>query len=183
MSLNETATPVRARRGRPPAAGAPAAAPVTAPADPVPATALVGNGQPDAPLAPRVRKPFGARTQKLDNSERPGFHRHWFNDVGNRIRDAQEAGYTFVLDHAGKKMSHVVGVAEHGGGITAFRMEIPLEWYEEDQRKKVAVGEEKMNQIKNGIVGDMRPGEDGAYRPVNQAGTIGADIQIGNRRK
>lgn len=178
MSLNETATPVRARRGRPPAAEAPA------PAAPVAVSGVVVADAPtDAPVAPRVRKPFGARTQKLDNSERLGYHRHWFNDKGNRIRDAQEAGYSFVLDHAGKKMTHIVGVAEAGGGgITAYRMEIPLEWYDEDQRKKVAAGEEKMNQIKHGIVAGVVPGEDGAYRPVNKSGTVGADIRIGNRK-
>lgn len=177
MSLNETAAPVRARRGRPSAAEAPAIEPA--------APVVAGEGAAEGPVeipTPRVRKPFGARTQKLDNSERPGFHRHWFNDKGNRIEDALAAGYTFVNDRHGKKMSHVVGVAEHGGGITAYRMEIPLDWYDEDQRKKVAIDEAKMNQIKHGVVAGVIPGEDGAYRPVNKSGTIGADIRIGNRK-
>lgn len=183
MSLNESAAPVRARRaGRPPAAETPAPTPaVTAVAAPASAP-VAADGQADAPVAPRVRKPFGARKYKLDNSQRPGFSRHWFNDVGNRIRDAQEAGYNFVLDHAGNKMTHIVGKAEGGGGIVGYRMEIPSDWYEADQAAKVAVNEEKMNQIKHGIAGGAVPGEDGAYRPVNQAGTLGADIRIGTRK-
>jgi len=176
--MSEVSTaPVRARRAaksEPAAAEAPKTAPTNG------ASTHVAE-VPERP-ANFVRKPFGGVQYKLDNSERPGYHRHWFNDKGNRIKDALEAGYSFVLDSAGKKMSHVVGVAEHGGGVTAYRMEIPLEWYEEDQRKKLAANDEKMQQIRNGVVAGVVPGQDGAYQPMNKAGTIGADIRVGNRK-
>jgi len=179
--MSETATaPVRARRAAKsaePAIEAPKPAPTNG------AAAHIADSEtlPERP-ASRVRKPFGGVQYKLDNSERPGYHRHWFNDKGNRIKDALEAGYDFVKDSQGKKMSHIVGVGEHGGGITAYRMEIPLEWYEEDQRKKLAANDEKMQQIRNGVVAGVVPGQDGAYQPMNKAGTIGADIRVGNRK-
>src|ERR1041384_4296280 len=44
------------------------------------------------------RKPFGSQGQKLAYADRPGYHRHWFNDTPGRIMDAQSAAYDFVLD-------------------------------------------------------------------------------------
>ena len=125
-----------------------------------------------------VRKPFGSRNQKLDNSERPGFHRHWFNDRGSRIQDALAAGYTFVMTADGRKMSRTVGVAEQGGGQAAYRMEIPLEWFNEDQKAKEDRNRAILDQIRNGVAAGVTPGQDGAYQPVNKSGTIGADIKM-----
>lgn len=179
--MSEVSTaPVRARRtSKPePIAEAPKSVPANGAAT---HTADVADQAAERP-ANFVRKPFGGVQYKLDNSQRTGYHRHWFNDKGNRIKDALDAGYNFVLGSDGKKMSHVVGVGEHGGGVTAYRMEIPLEWYEEDQRKKLAANDEKMQQIRNGVVAGVVPGQDGAYQPMNKAGTIGADIRVGNRK-
>ena len=179
--MTAQSTPVRATRAKrtPMTAPAPAEASIAAPIVPAPmAEALPVSADVDHLPAGFVRKPFGARNQRLDNSERPGYHRHWFNDYPGRIQAALEAGYTHVKDKAGKNMCRLVGTAEGGGGLNAYRMEIPLEWYEADQKAKQARDEAKMDQIRRGIVAGVAPGEDGAYRPMNKAGSLGADIKM-----
>ncbi len=181
-----TTTPVRARRVR---AERPTAAPAVVEAPPAASPPPVANGlhvEDDPTLGPvspeRVRQPLGRWRRKLDNSERPGFHRHWFNDYAGRIDEATAAGYTHVKDSTGNNMKRVVGPNEHGGGLLAYRMEIPQDWYDADQKLKREHDEAKLNQIRRGEVAGVAPGQDGAYQPVNKAGTIGADIRIGNRK-
>lgn len=112
-------------------------------------------------LPPRPnRKPFGSMEQKLAYEDRPNFHRHWFNDVGARITRATEAGYEHVKDKDGKNVSKVVGVAEGGGALTAFLMEIPEEWYKSDMSaqqeeidaREASIKRGKDNQLENGYV-------------------------------
>lgn len=126
-----------------------------------------------------VRQPFGQRRSKLDNSQRPGFHRHWFNDWPgmDRIGDALRAGYTHVKDSAGKNMQRVVGTSEAGGGLISYRMEIPQEWYDADQKAKDIARAEQLAQLRRGVSGGHVPGQDGAYSPTNKAGGTGADIK------
>ena len=177
MSMDSASpAPVRARRAR---QEAPASAPVPVAPSVEPAAPVVQAEAPTGPvLSARVRKPFGYRRNKLDNTERAGFHRHWFNDKGSRIKDALDAGYTHVMDAEGKPMKYVVGVSEHGGGMTAYRMEIPLEWYEADQKAKLDERMKVMDQIRRGQApGGHAVGQDGAYSPTNKSGTTGVDIR------
>lgn len=116
--------------------------------------------------AKRVRKPFGGRRQKLAYDQRPGYHRHWFNDVLDRIREAEEAGYEHVKDSAGKNVSRIVGSSAKGDGIVAYLMEIPIEWYQEDQAAKAARVDEVEQSMRRGTVqGIATPGVDGIYVP------------------
>lgn len=127
MSNAATApTPTRARR-----------APMTAPAAPEPAPeAPAAAAEPEGTRS--ARKPFGVRSQRLENNTIPGFQCYWFNDFPGRIDRAKEAGYEHVLDSNGKPVQKVVGVAEGGGGLRAYRMKIPLEFYLADQAAKEA---------------------------------------------
>lgn len=104
------------------------------------------------------RKPFGAMEQKLAYEQRPNFHRHWFNDVGNRIIRAQEAGYKHVTDKEGKVVSKVVGTKEGGGALHGFLMEIPEEWYKEDMAAQAAEIDVKEQAIKRGEL-DVQSGD------------------------
>ena len=118
----------------------------------------------DSGLAARpVRKPFGALDQKLAYAARPGFHRHWFNDVGNRIARAQEAGYEHVKGDDGRNVSKIVGTLEGGGAMTAFIMEIPEEWYQADMKAQQELITDKENQIRRGEL-ESKQG-DGRYVP------------------
>lgn len=97
-----------------------------------------------------ARKPFGSMQLKLAHEIRAGFHGHWFNDTPGRIGRAQEAGYEHVKDKDGKNMSRVVGVAEGGGALTAFLMEIPEEWYQADMQLEQSHIDEKEELMRRG---------------------------------
>lgn len=106
-----------------------------------------GPGRP--PRVERKRgRPMSIPMQKMEVPENPGFHRHWLNDVGGRIQQALESGYTYVekvnveLNEVGvtpgntdlgSKVSMYVGTDEQGKPLKAYLMEIKQEWYDEDQ--------------------------------------------------
>lgn len=173
--MSETSVaPVRARRVR--AEAPPVAPPVASPPPPAhqaeapPRQDVNGEALGPVPMQ-RARKPLGRQYQKLDNSERPGFHRHWFNDDDKgRVKDALEAGYTHVLDNEGKPMSRVVSRREGGGGLLAYRMEIPIDWYRQDQDEKVAARRQRQQDMQRGVTGTGAPGEDGRYVPLGPDG-------------
>lgn len=56
---------------------------------------------------------------------REGYHRHWFNDYGNRVNDALIAGFTRCVDGAGDAIRRQVGVGR-SGPLYAFALEIPI---------------------------------------------------------
>ena len=169
----DTGIATRARRARAEAPTAPA--PASAPPAPTASEAGVDLPQRSA------RKPFGSHVLKLAYPERPGYHRHWFNETPGRIARATEAGYTHVKGADGKNIARIVGVAEVGGGQNAYLMEIPLEWYKEDQALKDAKRDEIDAKLKRGIVAGSAPGHDGAYLPMNKAGTVGPDVKMNGK--
>lgn len=122
-------------------------------------------GVPSEPQAarPARRKPFGSMEQKLAYAERPGFHRHWFNDVPGRIDRAKEAGYENVKDKDGNVVVRNVGIADGGGPLRAYLMEIPQEWYQEDMKAQQNLIDEREQQIKRGEL-EAKEG-DGRYVP------------------
>lgn len=148
-------------------------------AAPAPSPALVNadagpRADAHGPLGPmaadRVRKPLGQLRMKLDNSVDPTFHRQWFNDDKDRIKDALEAGYAHMLDEQGKPRSRVVGTKKEGGPLVAYRMEIPIEFWQEDQDQKVAVRRQRQHEMQSGATGRGQPGEDGRYVPKGPDG-------------
>ncbi len=128
-----------------------------------------------------VRKPFGSHVQKLKYPDRPGFHRHWFNDTPGRVARALEAGYKHVQDREGKNVARIVGVASTGGGQNAYLMEIPEQWWKDDQAVKDKARDDLDARIKRGVIAGTAPGQDGAYLPTNQAGTVGPEIKVHGR--
>ena len=73
------------------------------------------------------------------------FHYHWFNDVGDRLYNAVEAGYMFVAKTGlaagdtnvesarGTESVMSKGV---GGGKKAYLMKIPMEFFIQDKQAK-----------------------------------------------
>lgn len=142
------------------------APPGNPPLPPAKAGATTADPEPGARgPATFVRVPFGAQTLKMNYLDRPGFHRHWFNDDDRgRVARAQKAGYTHVLDEDGKPVSMPVGVREGGGALRAYLMEIPQEWFQEDQ----AAGQKLVDEIDEAIYGgrlEQQPGESHRYIP------------------
>src|SRR5262249_4748448 len=136
-----------------------------------PASTLPPNSAASATAPPRRRgkaNPFGTHEQKLSYAPRPGYYRRWFNDVGTRITQALEGGYTHVVGNDGKNVMRPVGVAEHGGALIAYLLEIPKEWYDEDMAAQQAEVDKVEEAMRRGVV----PGgnTEGMYLPVRPDG-------------
>ena len=125
-----------------------------------------GPGRPraDREIQTRKRRPMSIPMRKLEFPERPGFHRHIINDVGGRLQQALDGGYTFVDKNdvqlnevgvtpgnadLGSRVSTPVGTDEHGKAIFGYLMEIPQEWFDEDQK----VIHDRNDQVDKAILG------------------------------
>lgn len=121
--------------------------------------------------------------QKLVAPRREGYVRRWVNDDGTRLEDLQDKGYSFVEDTTsgdpdilssdlGNRKSQIVGRKADGSPLTAYLMEQPSPFHEEDSQEKEARRHEVERQIKKGAVS-----ADG--NPINQPGTQTYDPQRG----
>jgi len=121
-------------------------------------------------LTRRTRKPLGTSEQKLAYPPRSGFVRRWFNDVPGRVsRAVEEGGWTHVLDAKGKNVERVVGTRPEGGALTAFLLELPEEWYQEDMQAQQAAIDEKERAMRRGQVDSKNPQDrDSHFRSTAQ---------------
>ena len=92
---------------------------------------------------------YGEAEQKLAWPEIPGFRLFWANDEPGRVADLLEKGYSHV-EKDGKPVSRVVGKGQMGGGLIAYLLKIPMEWYNEDVLNSQASEDEKMRRIREG---------------------------------
>jgi len=135
--MSETFTPTP-RRGRPPAIKA------DEPAEGV------------APTTRRRRASVGGAAMKLLAPTRPGYVRRWFNDLGNRVADAQELAYDFVQDPDIKshsqdtRISRLVGTKPDGSPLHAFLMETPEDEYAGGLAEKEAHNRKVDEAIRDG---------------------------------
>lgn len=104
----------------------------------------------------KERVPLGGGKQRLAAPDpKPEFVQRWVNDDPGRIQQALAGGYQFVVNpnasksgeyyqdangtsDIGASMSRIVGSSVEGGGKRAYLMEIPKEFYDEDQASKQA---------------------------------------------
>jgi hypothetical protein len=93
------------------------------------------------------RKPLGSFSQKLAIAKRRGFHTHWFNDEGNRIAEALDAGWAHRL-REGKPIKRAVGSGRDKGVLWAFAMDLPLFFWEQDLAVRHAFAESRMAALK-----------------------------------
>jgi hypothetical protein len=98
-----------------------------------------------------VRKPFAERQARLSAPQRPGFHRHWFNDQPGRIVEMQERGYKIVTAD-GKPIKRTVGISARGDGETGILMEIPIQWWLDDMRQQQRSADETEATIRRNEV-------------------------------
>lgn len=146
--MSETFTPTP-RRGRPPAVKPEA------------------TTEAAAPTTRRRRASVGGASLKLTAPTRPGFIRRWFNDLGNRIADAQELAYDFVQDSGIKshsqdtRISRLVGTKPDGSPLQAFLMETPEDEYAGGLAEKEAHNRKVDEAIRDGrdSTGQMVPSE------------------------
>lgn len=130
------------------------------------------------PTDRRERKPLSGFRLKLDAPSREGYQRRWINDTGNRLREAQEGGWTFVNDETALTASHtdtadtrvsvIAGRHEAGGVMHAYLMEIPQEWYDEDQAAKEQELDEIDEALRRGRVQGADPRDAEAFSNTSQ---------------
>lgn len=130
------------RRGRPPAA------PVADTPQPAETTA--------APSQRRRRSSVGGHALKLNAPVREGFKRRWFNDVNNRIAEADELGYDHVCEPGlqtadpSSRVSRIVGTKANGEALKSYLMETPDELYAQGLSEKEARNAEVDTAIREG---------------------------------
>ena len=108
---------------------------------------------------------------KLHAPKREGFVRRWVNDKGNRIAELEEIGYTLVeergidTDGPGSRVNRLAGTHEGGAPLKTYLMEIPEEYYREDQQDKDEALKEFDREISEGRdpSGEIDPRH--SYRP------------------
>ena len=102
----------------------------------------------------KKRIPIATRNV-LKAAQKKDFHRRFFNDVEDRLEVAEAAGYRFVKGNVstgdklvgdGSKKGSCV-TKQVGGGRTAYLMEIPQEYYDEDQKAK----QDAINETERGL--------------------------------
>ena len=117
----------------------------------------------------RARVPFGQQALKLDYEQREGYQRRWINDTPGRIRRAMQGGWVHVEEN-GKPVDYGVS----SGGLKAFLMEIPNEFYDEDFEQK----QEKLNEVDDQVYRGTHKQEAGDKRYV-PPGAIKVGVQRG----
>lgn len=100
------------------------------------------TNRPDRSKAARV--PLGNRARLSFNNLEEGYVYRVINDVDDRIKRAESAGYEFVESEASLGETRVADASKIGakvskpvgGGITGYLMRIKKDWYNEDQETK-----------------------------------------------
>jgi len=162
------------RRGRPP--GSTNRVSTSPMADPPEAPEPVQREEP-APRSDRPqRRPLGVSQLKLSLPPRPGYVRRWINDLDDRIEQALAGGYSHVKDSKGRNISRGVGVSPRGGGLTAYAMEIPQEWYDEDFARKQGMIDVTDHTILRSMHGASQG--DGRYVPQLPGGEPITKLQV-----
>jgi hypothetical protein len=171
MTMTQTTTALKAPRAR--------RTPMTAPTQPEQEPQVQDAG-PNPPER-RVRIPFGTRQQRLDNTPIPGFQAYWVNDIPGRVDRAKRAGYEHVTDEKGSPVKETVGVAPAGGPLIAYRMKLPIEFYNEDMAAKEAPRAQTDREMRQGI-------KDGGYGSPDRPGfhpqtTVAANLDPATGRQ
>ena len=124
-----------------------------------------------------LRIPFGSVTQKLALPMRPGYHRHWFNDVAGRIDEAKASGWSHVKNpRDGTPLKRVVGTGRDDNALYAYAMELPEVFWLEEMAARHKVAQDKIDSIKKNpfqaAQGQSRPEDKGKfYDPTEGSGT------------
>ena len=151
------------------------------PSDPTPEVETAASEPEEGRLTRSTRRPFGSMAQKLAYPPRAGFHRHWFNDNPGRVEFAvEEAGYAHVKDpRTGENVKRVVGTREGGAPITAYLLEIPQDWFDDDMKRYEEENASRDEAIRRGQVQAKNPGDQSKFYPSAQ----GRDIKFQTIRR
>ena len=130
-----------------------------------------------------VRSPFGVTTQKLALPVRPGYHRHWFNDVAGRIDEATTSGWAHVKDQkTGQPMKRTVGSGRDGGALIAYAMELPEVFWQEEMDARHKRASEQIDAIKKRPFaekpGQAQASDKGKFYDPTEGGTNAGPLTV-----
>ena len=130
-----------------------------------------------------VRSPFGVTTQKLALPVRPGYHRHWFNDVAGRIDEATTSGWAHVKDQkTGQPMKRTVGSGRDGGALIAYAMELPEVFWQEEMDARHKRASEQIDAIKKrpfaAKPGQAQASDKGKFYDPTEGGTNAGPLTV-----
>lgn len=126
----------------------------------------------------RKRIPVDMPHNPLEYPERPGYHRHIFNDKPGRLQRAIQGGYQFVTkdqipdyiepplsqkEEVDSRVSWVVGQEDNGTAIRGYLMEIPEADYQEDQRAREGITLKVLKETLRKDQSKDNPGGDELY--------------------
>lgn len=126
-------------------------------------------------LIRKTRTPLSVQSRYPMCEEDPDYVYHWFNDTEGNLDRGKKAGWEFI-DTKGKEIVENQNFQDAswrqsalstkvGGGITAYKMRIPKEIYEEDQRVKFKNSIDYEAQLK--------------IKELNERFNIKTDVKIG----
>lgn len=140
--------------------------------------------------AKRKRIPVDMPHNPLEYPERPGYHRHIFNDKPGRLERALNGGYQFVSknqipghidrplgqkEEVDSRVSWVVGQEDNGTAIIGYLMEIPEADYQEDQAAREAMTLKVLKETMRKDQSKENPGGDELY-PTGPGIKFGKDV-------
>lgn len=152
-----------------------------APAEAAPAPAPQAEADAEAAeiaaIAARRAKAPKVGSQKMSVPQRVGWVRRWFNDSPGRIHMKQQQGWNFVKNpETGENWMLVVNNAmTEAGGLKGYVMEIPLQFYKEDQDAK----QKNLDAIDEQIYGGTYNEEPDDKRYVPKSTPIRVETRIG----
>jgi hypothetical protein len=103
------------------------------------------------------RVPVGAGNKLEFMGKDPGYHYRVVNDVPGRVGMFQKAGYDFCTSEV-REMDKGIAEGEaadtrivinSGQGVKSYLMRIPIEFYNEDQARKIEAVKQTEDQMRN----------------------------------
>ncbi len=123
------------------------------------------------------RQRLGVNESAMDRKAK---HYRYFNDAGDRIFQAKQAGYSVTASRQGEvkkdsagmgsEAAAYAGTQQDGSAMKAVLMEIPIEIYEEDQLAKRRRIDERVGAIAAGKVAEAAPEDQAAFDAHRHAG-------------
>lgn len=116
-------------------------------------------------------------SSKLAIPQRVGWIRRWVNDTPGRVYQKQQLGWNIAKNpETGENWALVVNNAiTEAGGLKGYVMEIPLQFYREDQDAK----QKKLDELDNQIYGGTYNEEPDDKRYVPKSTPIRVETRVG----
>lgn len=116
-------------------------------------------------------------SSKLAIAPRVGWVRRWVNDTPGRVYQKQQLGWNIAKNpETGENWALVVNNAiTEAGGLKGYVMEIPLQFYREDQDAK----QKKLDELDNQIYGGTYNEEPDDKRYVPKSTPIRVETRVG----